>query len=151
MFTGYGGSHYDERYFYDDLTQEVLEKQLIGRRIVRVEDNGLVLDDGTTLYVVPNVGCGGCSCGDWWLTRLAATNNAITAVEMVRESNPEKRYTGDYNWDDRVRIFVYTESDIQATEIVTAEGFEDNGFYGEGIHLYVMGIASKRENEKKQL
>lgn len=38
MFTGYGDSHYDERYFYDDLTQEVLEKRLIGRRIVRVKE-----------------------------------------------------------------------------------------------------------------
>lgn len=114
-----------------------IESLLVGRRVVAVEfipddddhdgwydrrTGVLTLDDGTTVTVHPNEGCGGCTEGWYSITNLAAVDNVITSVRAVEET------------DARFQIFVVAD----ATEInlLTVEG-HDNGYYGVGYTLTV--------------
>lgn len=111
-----------------------IESLLVGRRVVAVEppphidewaenrNAVLTLDDGTTVTVHPNEGCGGCTEGRYSITNLAAVDNVITSVRAVEET------------DARFQIFVVAD----ATEInlLTVEG-HDNGYYGVGYTLTV--------------
>ncbi len=45
---------------------------------------------------------------------------------------------------------MYTESDIEAKEILTLEGYEDNGFYGEGFELYLVGVEIEKKNKENE-
>lgn len=141
---------YDQGFEYSAINTDLLKELLVGRRIVEVKDegydnSGLVLDNGVTLYVVPNEGCGGCTAGRRWIERIDKADSAITDVRW-----DEKTFNYEEDCDTRVKIFVYTESDIEAKEILTLEGYEDNGFYGEGFELYLVSMeteAKNRENE----
>lgn len=113
-----------------------IESLLVGRRVVAAQsvdrseldedleprDGVLTLDDGTTVTVHPNEGCGGCTEGWYSITNLAAVDNVITSVRAVEET------------DARFQIFVVAD----ATEInlLTVEG-HDNGYYGVGYTLTV--------------
>ena len=45
--------------------EEQIRETLLGRTVTRVSDDTLLLDNGTTLRIVPNEGCGGCNSG-WY-------------------------------------------------------------------------------------
>ena len=66
----------------------------------------------------------------------------------------EKTFNYDENHEEecdiRVEIFVYTESDIEAKEILTLEGYEDNGFYGEGFELFLVGVETEKKNKENE-
>lgn len=122
MFDQYQDS-YDKELGYEELSEKTLKELLFGRRIVDVRPgeknyfggldiSALVLDDGTTVYVVPNEGCGGCVTGNWWIEKIATTNNAITDVRWVTDNYHSNPDIGDCN--ERVQIFVYTESSTKA-------------------------------------
>ncbi len=145
---------YDQGFEYSAINEALLKELLVGRRIVEVKDegydnSGLVLDNGVTLYVVPNEGCGGCTAGLWWIERIDKADSAITDVRWE-----EKTFNYDENHEEecdiRVKIFVYTESDIEAKEILTLEGYEDNGFYGEGFELYLVGVETEKKNKENE-
>ena len=145
---------YDRGFEYSEINPNLLKELLVGRRIVAVKDegydnSGLVLDNGVTLYVVPNEGCGGCTAGWWWIERIDKADSAITDVRW-----DEKTFNYDENHEEdcdiRVKIFVYTESDIEAKEILTLEGYEDNGFYGEGFELFLVGVETEKKNKENE-
>jgi len=159
MFDQYQDS-YDKELCYDALNVKTLKEILFGRRIVDVrpgnknyydhgmETSALILDDGTTVYVVPNEGCGGCSAGNWWVENIATTNNAITDVRWVTDSYHSNPDIGDCS--EKVQIFVYTESSTEAEEILTLAGYEDNGFYGEGFELFLVGVETEKKNNEER-
>lgn len=116
---------------------------LVGRRIVKAErgewkqdrwyypaTGKLTLDDGTVIYVRPNIG--GCSCGagDYELEHLATVENAITDVRLVTEQN------GSYEESKSYRIYVIADAvEINAVQI---DGDDGNGYYGTGYTLFVV-------------
>lgn len=140
-------NHYDGDWDkkVDGESLEDLEELLIGRKIVEVDDDdeALILDNGVRLYPVGNEGCGGCLAGNWWISHLAPYNHAITGVKIAEED-----LTQDYNaiGDYIVRVFVWAESSVKAAEIITAKGYEDNGFYGQGYEIYVLN-PNKEDNQ----
>ena len=140
-------NHYDDDWDkeVDGENLEDLKELLIGRKIVEVDDDdeALILDNGVRLYPVGNEGCGGCVAGNWWINHLAPYDHAITGVKITEED-----FTEDYSadCDHIVRVFVWAESEVKATEIITAKGYEDNGFYGQGYEIYVVN-PNKEENQ----
>lgn len=117
---------------------------LIGRRIVKAErgewkqerwyepaTGKLTLDDGTIIYVRPNIG--GCSCGagDYELEHLATTPNAITDVRLAQEGKEEwGEFSGSYH--------IYVIADNQEINAVQITGDDGNGYYGTGYTLEVV-------------
>lgn len=158
MFDQYQDS-YDKELGYEELSAKTLKELLFGRLIVDVrpgdknyfgglDTSALVLDDGTTVYVVPNEGCGGCVTGNWWIDKIAATNNAVTDVRWVTDNYHSNPDIGDCN--ERVQIFVYTESSTEAKEALPLAGYEDNGFYGYGFELYLVGVETEAKNKEER-
>lgn len=141
-------NHYDDDWDkeVDGENLEDLKELLIGRKIVEVDDDdeALILDNGVRLYPVGNEGCGGCAAGRWWIEHLAPYDHAITGVKITEED-----FTEDYNadCDHIVRVFVWAESEVKAAEIITAKGYEDNGFYGQGYEIYVVNPNHKEDNQ----
>lgn len=129
---------------YTHAEEEKIRGMLVGRRVVHAElqreglvdghwvDNTglLILDDGTTLTVYPNSGCGGCPAGNFTLTHLAAVDNVITAVEFDTKflQRPDP-------YQQRYQIFVFAGAD--KINLLTVDGFEDNGYYGTGYRITV--------------
>ena len=107
--------------------ESAIEALLMGRTAVRVTDDTLLLDDGTTLQVVPNDGGCLCGAGDYDLTELNGVDNIITRVEFVEGS------AGDFN--TAYRIFVL--ADNQRINLLTVEGDDGNGWYGTGYEIVV--------------
>ena len=141
-------NHYDGDWDkkVDGENLEDLKELLIGRKIVEADDDdeALILDNGVRLYPVGNEGCGGCNAGNWWISPLAPYDHAITGVKIAEED-----LTQDYSaiGDHVVRVFVWAESSVKAAEIITAKGYEDNGFYGQGYEIYVVNPNNKEDNQ----
>lgn len=109
-------SHTDE----DDI-----KSLLMGRKVTKVADDMLTLNDGRTLTIVPNDGCGGCSNGWYSIDELNGCDNMITNVTF---DNVGK---GDY---DTFQVFVYAEH--QQIKLLEVSG-GDNGYYGRGYWITV--------------
>ncbi len=132
-------------------SSEQVAELLVGHRIVSAEEGDfppaefsgsawgggasgkLVLDDGTVIYVRPNIG--GCSCGagDYSLARIAAVDNIITSARVAQEE------TGDGEW--AYRIFVV--ADAVEVNVMSVEGDDGNGYYGTGYELFVVEAVSR--------
>lgn len=108
--------------------EDKIRELLIGRKVQTVSHDTLILDDGTTLQVIPNDGCGGCSSGWFEVDFLNGVDNAIMSVEFIEI---EKGY------DDVYQIFVYTEGVQVGETIVSVTGDVGNGYYGAGYSIYV--------------
>lgn len=114
--------HYDEKGITD---------LLLYRKIVKVEDDTLVLDNGLRLEVIANQGCGGCSNGWYYLTELNECDNVITNVEFVEDDD----YEDDGYNDNSYKIFVYAED--KRIKILQVDGSDGNGYYGTGYSIRV--------------
>lgn len=112
---------------------------LVGHRIVKAEmnlpgdygrnDNGkLTLDDGTEIAVIPNIGCL-CGSGDYYITRLATTENIITAIRIVDDP------AGDGTDGTGYAIYVITGND--EINVLQIDGDDGNGYYGTGYWLEI--------------
>lgn len=129
--------------------QEEIARLLMGRKVVRVESQHLVLDNGTVIRAIGNVG--GCSCGagDYDLSVLNTVDNIITRVDFdyhpdtneytvggvtdAKICNPEQEdFTGHY------RIFVF--ADAQQINLMQFDGSDGNGYYGTGFELLVRDV-----------
>jgi hypothetical protein len=110
---------------------EAITQLLLGRKVAKVDDETLLLDNGVRLRLQGNNG--GCSCGsgDYALTELNGVDNVITNVEF--DNSPD----GDHHPDGEgiYRIFVF--ADNQRINLATFEGSDGNGWYGTGYSIEV--------------
>ena len=83
--------------------EEKIKELLLYRKIVKVENDTLYLDNGVELEVLANEGGGGCNSGWYSITELNECDNVITNVEFECEDIDD-----EYD-DTSYRIFVYAE------------------------------------------
>lgn len=109
--------------------EKEIEELLLGHKVTVDDYDNLVLDNGVVLQINPNIGCGGCESGNYYLEHIASVNNAITNVEFVDDFDAE--YYKHY------KIFVV--ADGMTTELLDVYGTDGNGYYGTGytIDVYV--------------
>lgn len=118
---------------------EDLRTALIGRSVTSVEfgptdaptyaEGKITLDDGTSLLLSGNDGCGGCPSGNYSLTLLNDMPvNGITNVEIVTEELPDD--------DQAYRIFVLAED--RRFALAEFQGTDGNGWYGTGFWFTVL-------------
>ena len=109
--------------------EEKIKELLMYRKIVKVENDTLYLDNGVELEVLSNEGCGGCSSGWYSITELNECDNVITNVEFEC-SDIDDEYD-----DTSYRIFVYAED--KRIKILQVDGTDGNGYYGTGYSIRV--------------
>lgn len=121
--------NYDKIYYENN--EEEIRELLLYRKVVKVEGNTLILDNGTELTFKGNEGC---SCGNGWyyVTELNECDNVITNVEFVRDDDIKNKDSDD---DISYKIFVYAED--RHIKLAQIDGNDGNGFYGTGYTLYV--------------
>ncbi len=103
---------------------------LFGRKVVKVSDDTLLLDNGMELRVIANEGCGGCSSGWYAITELNGCDNAITNVEFVCDNETVDKYD-----KTSYKIFVFTED--KRIKLLQVDGDDGNGYYGTGYSIIV--------------
>lgn len=132
MWTDYKGNVQ-----YDQEDEKEISELLVGRKVTKVSNNTLLLDDGTELEVQGNDG--GCSCGsgDFGLTELNGVDNAIMSVSIEnRTKSAEEQEADEWSgYEEVFTIFVYAEN--QQIKLAEFEGSEGNGYYGTGFQLIV--------------
>lgn len=113
-----------------ECNEKEIEELLLGHKILVDESDNLILDNGVVLQINPNIGCGGCESGNYYLQHISSVNNAITNVEFVED------YDDDYHYQ-HYRIFVI--ADGMTTELLDVYGTDGNGYYGTGytIDVYI--------------
>lgn len=130
MWTTYNGEvELDE----NDL--EELSALLVGRKVAKVDERTLLLDDGTVLDVRGNEGGCVCSAGDYELTTLNGVDNVITSVQIEDgyvDSDQDEDYEYGAQW---YRIFVYAQN--EQLLLAEFEGDDGNGYYGTGFNITV--------------
>ena len=117
-----------ERELYCDDEKEIKDL-LMFRKVVKVKDDVLFLDNGTELHILPNEGWGGCGAGWYGITDLNNCDNVITNVEFECES------LGNYGEEFSYKIFVYAEN--KKLKILQVDGDDGNGYYGTGYSIVV--------------
>jgi hypothetical protein len=106
-----------------------IRELLLGHRIAKIDDNTILLDDGTMVQIQPNVGGCGCGAGDYELADLNEVDNIITRVDF------EYAPTGDGNYGEGYyRVFVLAQ---HKKLLWSVEGDDGNGYYGTGYQLAV--------------
>lgn len=112
-----------------ECNEKEIEELLLGHKITANYDK-LILDNGVVLQINPNIGCGGCESGNYYLQHISSVNNAITNVEFVEEYDDDCYY-------EHYRIFVI--ADGMTTELLDVYGTDGNGYYGTGytIDVYI--------------
>lgn len=115
---------------FDESAGQKIANLLVGRKVTKVADDQLVLDDGTQLRLVGNDG--GCSCGagDYTLTELNGVDNVITSVMLAADPGGDHHIgSGTY------KIYVY--ADNEKINLATFKGTDGNGYYGTGFEIHV--------------
>ena len=127
----YSGNSHNYMLSYED--EDEIRNLIMYRKIVKVDNrtDTLWLDNGTTLEIIPNEGCGGCSNGWYSITEINDCDNAITNVEFGNKC------------DESFSIFVYAEN--KRIKILQVEGI-DNGYYGCGYKVRVKVPRQKEQN-----
>lgn len=108
--------------------EKEIEELLLGHKVTVDDYDNLVLDNGVMLQINPNIGCGGCESGNYYLQHISSVNNAITNVEFVEEFEDDCYY-------EHYRIFVI--ADGMTTELLDVYGTDGNGYYGTGYTIDV--------------
>lgn len=111
-----------------ECNEKEIEELLLGHKVTVDDYNNLVLDNGVVLQINPNIGCGGCESGNYYLEHIASVNNAITNVEFVEEFEDDCYY-------EHYKIFVI--ADGMTTELLDVYGTDGNGYYGTGYTIDV--------------
>lgn len=138
---GYQDTHIDESdadrinaLFVGRRVVDVKTEDILGEWRSRKEKVGLLtLDDGSTLKIVPNAGCGGCPAGWYYLEGLKACENVITRAEVVED---ELEPSDDNDWNTR-RYTLFVFADNEMVNLATVEGDDGNGYYGTGFEIVV--------------
>lgn len=111
-----------------ECNEKEIEELLLGHKVTVDDYDNLVLDNGVVLQINPNIGCGGCESGNYYLEHIASVNNAITNVEFVEEFEDDCYY-------EHYKIFVI--ADGMTTELLDVYGTDGNGYYGTGYTIDV--------------
>jgi len=111
-----------------ECNEKEIEELLLGHKVTVDDYDNLVLDNGVVLQINPNIGCGGCESGNYYLEHIASVNNAITNVEFVEEFEDDCYY-------EHYKIFVI--ADGMTTELLNVYGTDGNGYYGTGYTIDV--------------
>lgn len=113
-----------------ECNEKEIEELLLGHKVTVDDYDNLVLDNGVVLQINPNIGCGACESGNYYLEHISSVNNAITNVEFVEEFEDDCYY-------EHYRIFVI--ADGMKTELLDVYGTDGNGYYGTGytIDVYI--------------
>ncbi len=122
---------------YDQDDHDRIRAMLLGHTVEKVEDDHLVVDDGTVVKVVPNNG--GCSCGagDYWLESLNGVDNVITRVAFRQgETDSDGETYGTYE------VFVFTGH--KEINLLTVAGDDGSGYYGTGYKLLIRAPEEER-------
>ena len=115
--------------FYNQLDE--LKKLLVGKSVKKVDEERLLLSDGTKVQVVGNADC----CAYYDLKHLGEVENIITNVEVFEDPNGDY-YDKPFDEPGVYRLFVFTgEEKINLAEF---EGTDSNGYYGTGFWLEVI-------------
>ncbi|MCT1710298.1 DUF7448 domain-containing protein [Dermabacter hominis] len=120
----------------DDLDVVVLDHEdtnvirdlLLGRKVEKVDNEHLLLDNGTVIKAIGREGGCVCGAGDYWLSELNGVDNVITAVEF--DYAPYANGCEGY-----YRIFVY--ADNQKINLMQFDGSDGSGYYGTGFEILV--------------
>lgn len=129
--------------------QDDITALLMGKTVVKVDDEHLLLNDGTVIKAIGHDGGCGCNAGCYDLSVLNGVDNIITRVEY------DYRPAGDYEkpelsghpddpdeedeWTGYYRVFVY--ADNQKINLMQFDGTDGNGYYGTGFEILVRGAA----------
>lgn len=126
---------YKDKTLYECNEKEI-EELLLGHKIVADENNDtLILDNGVHLLITPNIGCGACPAGNYYLEHIASVNNAITNVEFVNDYEDYDENDFDAEYYQHYKIFVI--ADGMTTELLDVYGTDGNGYYGTGYKIDV--------------
>ncbi|UEJ83962.1 hypothetical protein Bra3105_06530 [Brachybacterium halotolerans subsp. kimchii] len=133
----------DDVLVLDEGDQKEISELLIGRKVEKVDDEHIQLDDGTVIKAIGHDGGCACSAGCYDLAVLNGVDNVITNVEYDyrpagdwdyparsgHPDDPEDEYDGYY------RVFVY--ADNQQINLMQFNGSDGNGYYGTGFEILV--------------
>lgn len=120
-----------------ECNEKEIEELLLGHKITVDDYDNLVLDNGVVLQINPNIGCGGCESGNYYLEHISSVNNAITNVEFVNEHEDSEYDDFDAEYYQHYKIFVIANG--MTTELLDVYGTDGNGYYGTGytIDVYI--------------
>lgn len=110
--------------------EKEIAELLFGRKVKKVGDDTLELDNGLVLEIIPNEGCGGCSSGWYSLKELNGCDNAITNVEFICDADVVDKYD-----ETSYKIFVLAED--KRIKLLQVDGDDGNGYYGSGYEIIV--------------
>lgn len=113
-----------------DMTPEDLESQLIGKTIVAIDTdtNKITLNDGTILTLADASSC--CAWFEASIRKGNLTDNAITAVEVTYDEEPEE-FSSYSSWTIHVLAENKKICDIDIC------GDETSGYYCHSINLEI--------------
>lgn len=120
-----------------ECNEKEIEELLLGHKVTVDDYDNLVLDNGVVLQINPNIGCGGCESGNYYLEHISSVNNAITNVEFVNEHEDSEYDDFDAEYYQHYKIFVIANG--MTTELLDVYGTDGNGYYGTGytIDVYI--------------
>lgn len=120
-----------------ECNEKEIEELLLGHKVTADDYDKLILDNGVVLQINPNIGCGGCESGNYYLEHISSVNNAITNVEFVNEHEDGEYDDFDAEYYQHYKIFVI--ADGMTTELLDVYGTDGNGYYGTGytIDVYI--------------
>jgi hypothetical protein len=118
---------------YDHTSKADIEALLVGRKVVKIDDHTLRLDNGLTLTLPDTDGGCACNAGCYDLVELNGVDNIITRVEF--DDDPAGDDEDPYREFGYYRIFVY--ADNQKVNLATWQGTDGNGYYGTGYEIHV--------------
>lgn len=113
---------------YSESDHQAIHDLLFGRKVTKVSEYTLVLDNGIKLQIEPNEGCGGCSNGHYWLEELNGFDNAITNVEFL---------TKDIDGEAACSYQIFVLADGFREKLLQVDGDDGNGYYGTGYEIIV--------------
>lgn len=117
---------------YDQGQEDEITALLMGRTVTKVNDNTLLLDDGTLLQFVGMADC----CAYYEIEQLNGVDNIITRVELVNDPDDGEDYAAQGRKGEGVyEIFVFAGE--ERINLVRFEGTDSNGYYGTGYTIRV--------------
>lgn len=111
--------------------EDAIRNLLMGRKVTKVSEDSLILDDGRVLVIEGNEGCGGCSSGWYELTELnECPDNAIMNVEFEWDEDDDK-------WEPNQSYRVFVLAADRRIKVWQVDGNDGNGYYGTGYWIKV--------------